>query len=308
MNRIKLITTPIFYVNGAPHIGHASTLLLADALARYQRMCGSEVLFVTGTDEHGSKIERAAKAANMQPKEFCDSVSVKFRNLAEQLQLSHDVFIRTSEERHYAAVKRVWAMMDKAGLVRRGKYAGYYSITDEAFVSRVAHCDNGSVVALDSGSDCEWQEEDNYVFPLGEFADRLRAWASQPGVVHPPMRQKEVLQQVLAEDVFDKTQTLSISRVRARNPWGIPVPGDDTQTVYVWLDALVNYLSAVDFADAVEGDSNSLFARAWPPYAQVLGKDIVKFHCSYWPGSFCVCLVLHVSWKESHSHTRIFVR
>lgn len=284
MSRIKLITTPIFYVNAAPHIGHASTLLLADALARYQRMCGSEVLFVTGTDEHGSKIERAAQAAGMEPKAFCDSVSVKFLDLTKQLQLSNDVFVRTTDDRHRAAVNRLWAMLDKAGLVRRGAYEGYYSVSDEAFVTRVAHCDNGSVVALDSGSDCEWEAEENYVFPLGEFGDRLRSWVSQPGVVHPPLRQQEVLQQVLAEDVFDGASTLSISRLRSRNRWGIPVPGDDTQTVYVWFDALCNYLAAVDFADGAEADPNSLFARAWPPYAQVLGKDIVKFHCSYWPG------------------------
>lgn len=292
----KLITTPIFYVNAAPHLGHCSTLLLADCCARWERMEGHQVLFVTGTDEHGVKIERAASAKGMAPKEFCDVVSETYRSLGKALELSADVFIRTTEPRHRVGVEHVWRQLEARGLIGRGKYEGFYCVPDESFVSSVGFREDGTPYSLESGHVVEYQSEENYVFPLADFTDQVREWASRPGTVIPEMRQQEVLHQINQNDM----KSLSVSRPSSRTKWGIPVPGDASQIVYVWLDALSNYLSCLNYGSA-EAESSGF----WPPFAQFIGKDIVKFHCLYWPAFLMGCglappqhIVCHGHWTN----------
>lgn len=278
--RRLLITTPIFYVNGPPHIGHASSVLLADALARWHRMRGDKVLFMTGTDEHGSKVEKAARDKGMPVKVFCDAISSEFSRLAAALDSSHDDFVRTTEERHYRTVKLMWQTLADRGLLSRATYAGYYSQPDENFVppSRLAVRESdGKHVSLESGHVLDWVEEENFVFPVGKFAAELREWAARQGSIVPAERQSEVETQMLTDEAVPAS--LSVSRPRNRVPWGIPVPNqDDSQTIYVWLDALCNYLTVAGY----DGTPQSL-EGIWPPHVQIVGKDILRFHCVYWP-------------------------
>lgn len=276
--RTVLITTPIFYVNGPPHIGHASTVLLADTLARWHRMCGRKVLFVTGTDEHGSKVEKAAQQRGLPVKSFCDEVSQTFRSLAEGLSCSHDVFIRTTDEHHKQTVRHIWKRLSDAGLLRKDSYSGYYSQPDECFVppSRILLREDGKRVSAESGHVLEWLQEDNFVFPVGKFVSDIRTWASGPGAIIPDDQQRQVVQHMLSDEALGD---LSVSRPRSRVQWGIPVPGEETEhVVYVWLDALFNYLSAAGF----DGTPESI-AGVWPPDTQIVGKDILRFHAVYWP-------------------------
>ncbi|KAI8982782.1 tRNA synthetases class I (M)-domain-containing protein [Trametes punicea] len=278
------ITTPIFYPNAAPHIGHLHSLVVADIYARHAKITDPHrpVRFVTGTDEHGLKIQNAAKAKGMEPLSFCDELSVHFRNLIEKANVSCTRFTRTTEEQHCDAVSHLWRELDARGLIYRGRHEGWYSVSDETFypASQVARQEKDGVVyhiSTTSGSRVEWQEEDNYKFRLSAFQSSLMAYyATNPDAVQPPQFQADVVN-ALQEPLED----LSISRKRSRLFWGIPVPNDPEHTIYVWIDALTTYLSSVGYPwTATGGDGH---AEGWPPDVQVIGKDILRFHAIYFP-------------------------
>ncbi|CAJ0599092.1 unnamed protein product [Cylicocyclus nassatus] len=265
------ITTPIFYANGAPHLGHLYTVVLADAAHRWQKLKAptESHVFSTGTDEHGIKIFRSAEKAGKDPLKFCDETSEKFRDLFEKFDIANTDFIRTTENRHKACVEYVWKQLSDAGLIYKDVYSGWYSMVDECFFADgdIEDSPSGKVVK-DTGNSVEWIEEQNYMFRLSDFKGRVKEWLLSSDVIRP----KHYLQFVLK--YLEMDGDLSVSRSRARLPWGIQVPGDDSQTIYVWLDALVNYLAVVKYPSEM---------TAWPPSWQILGKDILKFHAFYWP-------------------------
>jgi len=263
------ITTPIYYVNDVPHIGHAYTTLACDAIARFMRLDGRRVHFLTGTDEHGQKVEKAAREAGMEPQAFCDMVSQRFRELVEVMDFSPDDFIRTTEERHVRAVQALWTRMAGNGYIYLGKYAGWYSVRDEAYYSESELVDGRAP----TGAPVEWVEEPSYFFRLSAFAERLlKFYDENPDFVGPPSRYNEVV-----SFVKGGLQDLSVSRTTFR--WGIPVPGDPDHVIYVWVDALTNYISALGWPD----EEGELFRTFWPADVHVIGKDILRFHAVYWP-------------------------
>ncbi len=263
------ITTPIYYVNDVPHIGHAYTTLACDAIARFMRLDGRRVHFLTGTDEHGQKVEKAAREAGMDPKAFTDRVSERFRELVRVMDYSPDDFIRTTEDRHVRAVQALWTRMAENGWIYLGKYAGWYSVRDEAYYAESELVDGRAP----TGAPVEWVEEPSYFFRLSAFRDRLlRLYAERPDFVGPATRFNEVV-----SFVRQGLQDLSISRTTFR--WGVPVPGDPDHVIYVWVDALTNYISALGYPD-VDGE---LFRTFWPADVHVIGKDILRFHAVYWP-------------------------
>uniref|UniRef100_A0A8R1IB16 Methionine--tRNA ligase, mitochondrial n=1 Tax=Caenorhabditis japonica TaxID=281687 RepID=A0A8R1IB16_CAEJA len=277
-NASSFITSPIFYANAEPHIGHAYTAILCDTAHRWNHLKnpGEPAIFSIGTDEHGSKIFRASQANKMSPQLFCDKVSQKFSKLFAELNLSHTDFIRTTSPSHKEAVQHFWSLLEKRGHIYKSTYSGYYSITDECFipdtdVEQVQMMDGKQPIHVmkDTKTPVEWIEEDNYMFRLSDFRERVTNWITSEDVVRPTKYTP------LALNSIEFAEDLSISRSRSRLSWGIPVPNDDTQTIYVWLDALVNYLT-------VSGYPN-LNQSTWPPTCQIIGKDIVKFHLFYWP-------------------------
>ena len=268
------ITTPIYYVNDAPHIGHAYTTVACDAMARFMRLDGYDVAFLTGTDEHGQKVEKAARDAGLEPKPFTDRVSGNFRRLADDLGCSHTDFIRTTEERHIRACQAIWRALEAAGDIYPGSYSGWYSVRDEAFFteSELETNADGARIAP-TGAVCEWVEEPSYFFRLSAWQDRLLAfYEANPDCIAPETRRNEVL-----SFVRGGLQDLSISRTTF--DWGVPVPGNPSHVMYVWLDALTNYATAVGYPDT---DSPS-FRRFWPADLHMVGKDILRFHAVYWP-------------------------
>ena len=268
------ITTPIYYVNDAPHIGHAYTTVACDVLARFKRLDGYDVRFLTGTDEHGQKVEKAADAAGEAPQPFTDRMSANFRDLAETLHTSNDIFMRTTEDRHRLASQGIWNALVAAGDIYLGSYAGWYSVRDEAFFTEteVTRRSDGARIAP-TGAECEWVEEPSYFFRLSAWQDRLLAfYEANPDFIGPPSRRNEVV-----SFVRGGLQDLSVSRTTFN--WGVPVPGDDAHVMYVWLDALTNYITGVGYP---ETDSAS-FRRHWPADLHMVGKDIVRFHAVYWP-------------------------
>ena len=263
------ITTPIYYVNDSPHIGHAYTTLACDALARFKRLDGHEVFFLTGTDEHGQKVEKAARDRGVDPQAFTDEVSERFRELARVMGYSNDDFIRTTEPRHKRAVTALWERLIASGDIYLGKYAGWYSVRDEAFYAESELVDGKAP----TGAPVEWVEEPSYFFRLSAWQDRLLAfYEANPDFVLPATRRNEVV-----SFVRGGLQDLSVSRTSFR--WGIPVPGDPAHVMYVWLDALTNYISAVDYPDT----GSPAWTRFWPAELHVVGKDILRFHAVYWP-------------------------
>ncbi|KAI0371503.1 hypothetical protein BV20DRAFT_1016920 [Pilatotrama ljubarskyi] len=278
------ITTPIFYPNAAPHIGHLHSLVIADIFARYSKLSDPDrpVRFVTGTDEHGLKIQNAAKAKEMDPLEFCDELSVHFRNLTEKANVSCTRFTRTTERHHCEAVTHLWKELDARGLIYKGRHEGWYSVSDETFYpsSQVTRQEKDGVeyyISTTSGSRVEWQEEENYKFRLSAFQGSLiEHFTAHPEAVQPAQFHADVMN-ALQEPLED----LSISRKRSRLSWGIPVPNDPEHTIYVWIDALTTYLSSVGYPwSAIGGDGHS---EGWPPDVQVIGKDILRFHAIYFP-------------------------
>jgi methionyl-tRNA synthetase len=268
------ITTPIYYVNDTPHIGHAYTTLACDALARFHRLDGHDVLFLTGTDEHGQKVEKSAAKAGLAPLAFCDKVSANFRELSRAMKFSNDDFIRTTEERHVRSVSALWTKLVDNGAIYLGSYAGWYAVRDEAFYAEDETTVNEAGQRVGpTGAPVEWVEEPSYFFKLSAFQDRLlELYAKRPEFVRPETRYNEVVS-------FVKSGLRDLSVSRTSFTWGIPVPGDPKHIMYVWLDALTNYISALGYPDT----HNERFRRFWPATVQMMGKDILRFHAVYWP-------------------------
>ena len=268
------ITTPIYYVNDKPHIGHAYTTLACDVLARFKRLDGYDVMFLTGTDEHGQKVEKAAQAAGKTPQEFTDEVSQNFRRLAADMNYSNDDFIRTTEPRHEKAVQDLWHRMKSNGDIYLGSYAGWYSVRDEAFYTdaEVSEGQGGQKVGP-TGAEVEWVEEPSYFFRLSAWQDRLlEFYADNPDSIGPDSRRNEVV-------AFVKSGLNDLSISRTSFNWGIPVPDDPDHIVYVWVDALINYITAVGYPDT----DKASFANFWPADIHMVGKDILRFHAVFWP-------------------------
>ncbi|MBM3488100.1 MAG: methionine--tRNA ligase [Alphaproteobacteria bacterium] len=272
--RTYYLTTPIYYVNDVPHIGHAYTTLACDALSRFKRLDGFDVHFLTGTDEHGQKVEKSAAAAGMEPQSFTDKVSQNFRDLARTMNYSNDDFIRTTEPRHIRASQAIWNALRDNGHIYLGTYSGWYAVRDEAFYaeSELVEGPSGKKLAP-SGAEVEWVEESSYFFDLSQWQDRLLAFYDEnPDFIAPPSRRNEVI-----SFVRQGLQDLSVSRTSFT--WGVSVPDDPGHVMYVWLDALTNYCTAVGYPDTDSAD----FTKWWPADLHMVGKDIVRFHAVYWP-------------------------
>jgi len=264
------VTTPIYYVNDAPHVGHAYTTVAADAIARFQRLAGREVHFLTGLDEHGQKVLRAAQARGVDPQRHVDELARPFQDLWKRLRISNDDFIRTTEPRHEAVVQRVLQELHDRGEIYRQSYAGWYSTAEERFWTEGELVDGKCPL---SGQPVEWIEESNWFFRMGRYQDRLVAWIQDhPAFLRPESRRNEVLG-YLRQDLGD----LCISRPKARLPWGIPLPFAPEWVTYVWFDALLNYVSAIGY-----GTDPERFRRFWPASFHLVGKDILTTHSVYW--------------------------
>ena len=267
------VTTPIYYVNDKPHIGHAYTTLACDVLARFKRLDGFEVMFLTGTDEHGQKVEKAATDNGVTPQAFTDSVSQNFRDLTSRMNFSNDDFIRTTEARHRAACQKLWSILLERGHITLGSYAGWYAVRDEAFYTETEIVDGKAP----TGAPVEWVEEPSYFFNLSQWQEPLlEFYEANPDFVGPASRFNEV-----KSFVSGGLRDLSVSR--ASFSWGVPVPDDDAHVMYVWLDALTNYLTATGWP--VDGDfgDKDRNERFWPADLHMVGKDILRFHAVYWP-------------------------
>jgi methionyl-tRNA synthetase len=273
MNRKFYITTPIYYVNGAPHLGHAYTSVAADIFARFKRLDGYDVFFLTGTDEHGQKVEAAARAAGLPPQQFCDNIAADFLDMAQRMNVSFDQFIRTTEPRHKHAAQALWQRLVGAGAIYLDNYEGWYAVRDEAFYDEeeLIVAPDGSKKAP-TGAPVEWVVEPSYFFKLSAFQDKLLAhYEVHPQFITPASRRSEVI-----SFVRGGLRDLSVSRTSFS--WGIPVPGAADHVMYVWLDALTNYLTAVGYPD-----ENAEKYAFWPADIHLVGKDIIRFHAVYWP-------------------------
>lgn len=268
MNRPFYITTPIYYVNDVPHIGHAYTTLACDTLARYKRLSGHEVFFLTGTDEHGQKVEKAAAQAGLTPQAFVDQMSKTFRDLIPQINATPDDFIRTTEERHKLAAQHLWQELIKRDQIYLGKYSGWYAVRDEAFYHE-KELVNGKAP---TGAEVEWVTESSYFFRLSAWQDKLlEYYHKNPDVIAPESRRNEVIR-----FVEGGLNDLSVSRTSFK--WGVSIPNDPKHIIYVWLDALTNYITALGYPHAQQS-----FEKYWPEAVHVVGKDILRFHAVYWP-------------------------
>jgi len=272
MSKKFYITTPIYYVNARPHIGHAYTTIACDAIARRQRMLGADTHFLTGTDEHGQKIERAAQAAGKTPQQFTDEVSAQFRALWDRMGITYDDFIRTTEDRHKKRVQELFRRIRDNGHIYKGTYTGQYCVFDELYVDAVGP----GAPCPECGRPTETVKEENYFFKLSAFADRLlQLYTEQPDFIRPDTRRNEVM-----SFVRGGLRDLSISR--STFSWGIPVPDDPKHVIYVWLDALANYITAIGYGSSHKG-AQEAFQKYWPADLHMIGKEIVRFHCVYWP-------------------------
>ena len=267
------VTTPIFYPNGVPHIGHAYTALATDVIARFERLDGADVRFLTGTDEHGLKMQQTAEGEGITPLELATKNSAVFREMEDALGCTYDDYIRTTEPRHHAACQEIWRRMEAAGDVYLSKYAGWYSVRQEAyFDEKETTVGEDGVRREPLGSPVEWTEEETFFFRLSAFQDRLLAhYEANPDFILPAERRNEVV-----SFVKGGLQDLSISRTTF--DWGVPVPGQDGHVMYVWVDALTNYITSPGFPDETAPDWHY-----WPADAHIIGKDIVRFHAVYWP-------------------------
>ena len=270
MNDKFYITTPIYYVNDVPHIGHAYTTLACDIISRFKRLDGFDVFFLTGTDEHGQKVETAAKNKKINPKDFVDEVSINFRNLLNCMKFSNDDFIRTTEERHIKSCHKIWNKLVENGHIYLGKYSGWYAVRDEAFFLESEIVDGKAP----SGAPVEWVEEPSYFFDLSKWQDQLLTlYEENIDFISPPSRKNEVVS-------FVKGGLKDLSISRTSFSWGVKVPKNNDHIMYVWLDALTNYISACNYSDE---DSKKSFSNIWPADLHMVGKDIVRFHAVYWP-------------------------
>ena len=264
------ITTPIYYPSAKPHMGHAYSSIAADVIARFKKIQGFDVSFLTGTDEHGLKIQKAAEKLNKSPLEFCDEISKTFIDLTKILNLSNTDFIRTTEERHKTSVQKLWSILDKNDQLYLSKYAGWYSVSDEAYYSEdeIDEID-GKKIAKSSGSNVEWMEEESYFFKLSEWEKPLlKFYKENPDFIKPESRRNEVI-----SFVSNGLKDLSVSRTSFN--WGVPVPNSNKHVMYVWLDALTNYISSTNYFEKNNG--------FWPADVHIIGKDILRFHAVYWP-------------------------
>lgn len=268
------ITTPIYYVNDVPHIGHAYTTVICDTIANFNRWLGKDVNFLTGTDEHGQKVEKSALKAGIDPQRFTDEVSKSFFNLAKKLEINNTDFIRTTEKRHKKSVIELWKKLEENGDIYLAKYSGWYSVRDEAFYSEdeINEDKDGNKIAP-NGSELEWVEEPSYFFKLSSWQDKLlKFYKDNQEFISPKSRYNEVV-----SFVNKGLEDLSISRTTFK--WGIPVPDNNDHIIYVWLDALTNYISALNYTNSKDNNWKSF----WPANIHVVGKDILRFHAVYWP-------------------------
>jgi len=275
MNQDKFyITTPIYYPSGSPHMGHAYSSIIADVFARFKRNDNCKVYFLTGTDEHGLKIQKAAAKQSLDPITYCDKVSSTFKDLTKTLNLSNDDFIRTTEKRHLKAVNELWNRLVKSGDIYLSKYKGWYSVSDEAYYNQDEIVEkNGKNVSTFSGSPVEWVEEESFFFKLSSWEKRLLEFYDRnEKFILPISRRNEVIN-------FVKSGLKDLSVSRTSFTWGIKVPNNDSHVIYVWLDALTNYLSALNFPNT----NDQLYKDFWPAALHVIGKDILRFHAIYWP-------------------------
>jgi methionyl-tRNA synthetase len=263
------VTTPIYYVNDAPHIGHAYTTVIADALARWHRLLGEDVYFLTGTDEHGLKIQRAAEANALSPREQADLTSQRFKDAWAQIDISYDDFIRTTEPRHYVAVQKFLQAVYDNGDIELATYEGLYCVACEAYYNEADLVDGNCPI---HGRPVELLKEENYFFKLSRYQQRLLDWYdAHPDAITPESKRNEALG-IIKQGLED------VSITRTSLTWGVPVPWDDKHVFYVWYDALINYATAVGY-----GDDPERFAAWWPAVHHLIGKDIIRFHCVYWP-------------------------
>src|ERR1700730_14750379 len=267
------ITTAIPYANGAPHIGHAYERIATDAIARFKRLDGSDVLFVTGMDEHGQKMQRTAEREGLSPQQLADRTATQFDGMGTALFSEADDVVRTTQARHHAAASELWTRMAAAGDIYLSKYPGWYSVRDEAFFeeSELTGEPGGSRLAP-TGAPVEWVEEESYFFKLSDYQDRLlQFYRDQPDFVTPEKYRNEII-------AFVERGLTDLSISRSTFDWGIPVPGDARHVMYVWVDALANYITGTGFPDTAASR-----AQFWPAAAHVIGKDITRFHAVYWP-------------------------
>jgi methionyl-tRNA synthetase len=267
------ITTAISYPNGPPHIGHAYEAIAADAIARFQRAQGRDVRFQTGTDEHGLKMAQAARAEGVEPRKFATKMSQLFQDMCDTLNVSYDRFIRTSQPDHYRASQAIWAAMEARGDLYLDRYEGWYSVRDEAYyeAEELVDAEDGSKLSP-HGSPAEWTVEESWFFKLSKYQQPLLDhYAANPGFIQPDSRRNEVVR-----FVEGGLKDLSISRTSF--DWGVPVPGSNQHVMYVWLDALTNYITGLGYPDDTE-----LWQRYWPADVHLIGKDVVRFHAVYWP-------------------------
>ncbi|MGA8149422.1 MAG: methionine--tRNA ligase [Terriglobales bacterium] len=269
MSKKFYITTPIYYVNAHPHIGHAYTTIACDTIARRQRMLGSETFFLTGTDEHGQKIERAAQASGKSPQQLTDEVSAEFLALWQRMGITYDDYIRTTSERHKSGVQALWRKIRDNGYIYKGHYTGQYCVFDELYVDATGP---GSPCPV-CGRPTETVQEENYFFKLSAFEDKLlQLYTGQPDFIRPETRRNEVVS-------FVRSGLRDLSVSRSTFSWGIPVPDDPKHVIYVWLDALSNYITALGYGT----EDTKLYDKFWPVDVHMIGKEIVRFHCVYWP-------------------------
>jgi len=269
MKNTFYITTPIYYVNDVPHIGHAYTTVAADVTARYMRMRGRDVFFLTGTDEHGQKVEKTAAAKGVTNQQFVDSVAPRFMELCKTLGATNDGFIRTTEERHKQAVRHIFKLLLEKGDIYKGEYEDWYCVPCESFWTALQLKESK---CPDCGRDVDKLKEESYFFRLSNYADALLAHIdANPGFIQPESRRNEIVS-------FIKSGLRDLSVSRTSFTWGIPVPGDERHVIYVWLDALTNYLSALGYPEETEA-----YKKFWPADVHVIGKDILRFHAVYWP-------------------------
>ena len=273
-NKNYYITTPIYYPSAKPHMGHAYTSIVADVLARFKKIDGYDVFFLTGTDEHGLKIQRAAEKDKMDPLLFCNKISKTFKDLTKTLNLSNTDFIRTTEDRHLKSVQNLWNILEKNKNIYLSKYSGWYSVSDEAYYSEEEiSTKEGVKVSISSGSEVEWVEEESYFFNLSKWQNKLLDYYEKnPDFIMPKSRKNEVIS-------FVKNGLKDLSVSRKSFSWGIKVPSNSEHIIYVWLDALTNYLSALNYPN----QKDKQYKKYWPASIHLIGKDILRFHAVYWP-------------------------
>ena len=274
MDKNFYITTPIYYPSAKPHMGHAYSSIIADFFARFKKIDDFNVYFLTGTDEHGLKIQRAAENKGVDTLDFCNELSQTFRNLSKTLNLTNTDFIRTTEDRHKKSVQHLWKELEKNDDIYLSKYSGWYSVSDEAFYNEdeIEEVD-GKKFAISSKSIVEWVDEESFFFRLSKWEKPLLDYYDKnPDFISPDSRKKEVIS-------FVKSGLKDLSISRKSFSWGIKVPNNNDHVIYVWLDALTNYISALNYPDI----KNTLFKQFWPASVHLIGKDILRFHAIYWP-------------------------